>query len=225
MNMPAPLRLFRLLFVACLLSRFKPVTEDKVAMEGNEGTAETKFNITSSKPSLTSATAVVVVVTETQYANTHFLIAAIIWVCHSESIYTVCKRGCYAVCLCYTDHENIRTYSACEKICLFYRHVCVCTCSIELYTQSTCAFIIGPCSCTYLRISSSYWYLSVLTTPLSFCVSCREEFQARREEAKMLRQKSQEHPPSPCSLLRDEHETKYTGWVMYAHTNMHVDST
>ena len=91
--MPAPLLLFPLLFVPCILSRFKPITEDKEAMEGDEGTAETKFNATSSKPSLTSATAVEVVVTETQYANAQFLICT----CsnlnsYSESIHSMPMR-------------------------------------------------------------------------------------------------------------------------------------
>lgn len=141
MNMPAPLRLFRLLFVACLLSRFKPVTEDKVAMEGNEGTAETKFNVTSSKPSLTSATAVVVVVTETQYANTHFLIAAIIWVCHSESIYTQ-----YA-------NEDVMQYVCAILIMRIYVH----TVPVKRSAYFTDMFVCAPVvlSCTHkVRVRS-----------------------------------------------------------------------
>ena len=86
---------------------------------------------------------------------------------------------------------------------------CPQACSIELYTQSTCVFNTGPHSTCVALVHIDTCQFSLPLCP--FCVSCREEFQARKEEAKMLRQKSQEHPPNPCSLLRDERETKYTG--------------
>ena len=59
----------------------------------------------------------------------------------------------------------------------------------------------------------SVWF----ALPCLLYASCRKEFEARKEMAKMGRQRSQDHPPDPFSLLCDDTETerKYSGWVTY----------
>lgn len=171
----------------CLLSSFKAIVEDEAEVAGEKGKAETNVDLTASKPSLASATEVEMDVAETQYAcNLHTGNVQFACTIHGHAR-TVCfhytEKHTYTVLMQYTPHRHD---------------------SWQLRM---------PASCTQSFMAALCLYLLVLLLSCSYFsfLSCREGFDARREKAKMLRQQSQEHPPNPRSLLRDEAEVNYRG--------------